>query len=226
MTKVQSIALYVILGVLIFLGKPWLQQTFINQGFSWVLSYLFPWVLVLLFSFLIAKNVFGLFKSNVRFWLPPLVFLILPALFFSMFPIYEGDFNQSGKPKDLSENQILSDVLSVKPDFEGLVCVASPNCPFCIEAVQTKIYHVFQRAKIDALVYLGFGDEDTVNKFRLNADAPEMPIVLNSNPEGGLDIDEDVIPVFIFIRDAKIVHLWRNEQLGFPALDWIESGLK
>jgi hypothetical protein len=53
-----------------------------------------------------------------------------------------------------------------------------------------------------------------------------MPIVLNSNPEGGLDIDEDVIPVFIFIRDAKIVHLWRNEQLGFPALDWIESGLK
>lgn len=225
MSKIRLAAFFFVLGITAILLQSWMQQALLIQGFSWVLTYFFPWFLVLLFSFLAALQMFGLLKSHVRFWLPIVSFLVLPSLFFAMNPIYEGDFNKSGKPKDWIENQILMDVMNLDSNFEGLVCVASPSCPFCVEAVQTKIYHVYKRGKVDALVYLGRGDTDVANQFRVNADAPEIPIVLNSAPDDGLDIDEKVIPVFLYIRDGKIIHLWRNEQLGFPALDWIESGL-
>lgn len=225
MNKFLSTLVFFLLGIATMLTNNWMQNALLTQGFSWVLSYLFPWFLILLFSLASSRSLFVSLKGKLRIWLPMVAFILLPGLFFAMNPIYEGDFNKSGKPKALTENQILSDVLRFDPDFDGLVCVASPNCPYCVEAVKTKIYRIFQRAKIDALVYLGIGDEQVAAVFREKAQAPEIPVVLNTAPDDGLDIDENVIPVFLYIRKGEIVHLWRNEQLGFPALDWIEAGL-
>lgn len=214
------------LGVLVIFGFEILQKWSIGTGFSWVFAYLLQWIIILLVSFLLARSLFKNLNSHFRIWLPILAFLILPGAFFAVNPVYQGDFNKRGLEKDISENQILTDVFNAYPDFTGFVCVASPSCPYCVEAVRTKIKFIHKREKIQTLVYLGAGDESIANQFKDLADAPDVNVVLNSNPESGIQLGESVIPVFIFIRDGKIVHLWRNEQLGYPALDWIESGLK
>lgn len=151
------------------------------------------------------------------------VFLLHLVIHFSLNPIYEGDFNKMGQTKSLVNNQILTDVLKLDSNFEGLVCVASVNCPYCIEAIRNKVNLVYERGKVNALVYLGAGDAELLRVFRVNTDAPNIPIVINSNLDGVIDIDEKAIPVFLYVKNKKIIHLWRNEQLGFPALDWIEN---
>ncbi len=198
----------------------------LKLGLSWTLAYLFGWILVLLFSaataYVCRKNILG----HTRIWVPILAFAIPLAGYFATNPIYQGDFNKTGKVKDISENAILADVLATTPDFNGLVCVASPNCPYCLEAVQTRIQVLSKRNRIDVAVYLGFGDENTVAEFKERTDSKHVPFILNSEPDTGIDIDEPVIPIFLFIKDKKIVHLWRNDEMGYPALDWIEGGLK
>lgn len=226
MSKFAKSFVYFFLGTLIVIFFGALQNSLINLGFSWVWVYLIPWLSILAFSLLSARMLFQSLTRHFRIWIPILLFFVLPSLFFLLNPVYEGDFNKSGKSVEIFENQILADVLSHNSDFSGVVCVASPSCPYCIEAVKTKINPVFKRGKINAAVYLANGNLNTINQFRMNSNAPEIPIVVNSKPELGIDIDETLIPVFLFIENKKIVHVWRNEQLGFPALDWIESGIK
>ena len=198
----------------------------ISIGWSWTFAFALPWIVVVVFSGLFAFQLRKTLKNHFRIWVPLLSFLILPGLHFALNPIYEGDLNKFGKEKNWRENQILEDVLAFDSNFEGLVCVASPNCPYCVEAVQTKINAIHQRGHTDAIVYLGSGDEQWIPFFRDKTQAREVPIILNSHPEDGIDIDENVIPVFLYIKNQTVVHLWRNEQLGFRALDWIEKQLR
>lgn len=198
----------------------------VGFGLPWTIVYIQLWVGILMFSVYTAFLCWKILKGHTRIWVPILAFVIPLASYFVASPIYEGDFNRNGSEKDIAENAILADVLTYQADFNGVVCVASPHCPFCVEAVKDKMNLVFKRQKIDVLVYLAFGDDIMVKDFRKRSEANKIPILVNSNPNSGLDIDENVIPVFLFIKNNKIVHLWRNDQLGFPALDWMEGGLK
>ena len=198
----------------------------VGFGLPWSFVYIQLWLVMLLFSVYTAILCWKILKGHTRIWVPILAFVIPLASYFAAAPIYRGDFNKSGVNQDITDNGILADVLTYKPDFDGVVCVASPHCPFCVEAVKDKMNLVFKRNKIDVLVYLAFGDDIMMQDFRKRAEAVTIPIIVNSNPNSGLDIDENVIPVFLFIKNNKIVHLWRNDQLGYPALDWMEGGLK
>jgi hypothetical protein len=198
----------------------------LNVGLPWTVLSILIWILILLLAAITAIHAFKILQGHSKFWVPILAFTIPLGSYFAANPIYEGDYNKLGTSKDIAENDILKDILGFKSDFNGLVCVASPHCPYCLEAVREKVQMLHKRNKIDVLVYMAFGDEKTIQDFRMRAESPNVPIIVNSNPNSGLDIDESVIPVFLFIKDSKIVYLWRNDQLGFPALDWIERGLK
>jgi hypothetical protein len=198
----------------------------LSLGLPWTMHYVLLWILVSVFAILTAIQCWKTLQGHPRFWATFLAFTIPLGAYFAANPIYQGDFNKYGKTQDILENDILSDVLIHNPDFSGLVCVASANCPFCIEAVREKINVMHKRNKVSTLVYISYGDSSIVEYFRELSGAPDIEIIVNSNPEGALDIDESVIPIFIFIQNGRIVHLWRNDQLGYPALDWIESGLK
>lgn len=192
----------------------------------WTFVYILLWIVIFLISALTAVLCWKTLKGRARIWVTILAFVIPLASYFAATPIYIGDFNKFGQKKDINDNGILTDVLTYKSDFDGVVCVSSLHCPFCVEAVKDKMQVLFKRNKIDILVYLAFGDDIMVQDFRKRAEALTIPIIVNSNPNAGLDIDENVIPVFLFIKNNKIVHLWRNDQLGYPALDWMEGGLK
>lgn len=225
MKKNLYLILFFALGLVIAVLHGFVFNLALRMGFSWVVAYLTPWIVVVLSSIAAAYIVFKRTNQLRRLWLPVVVFAVIPAFHFVLNPVYQGDFNKIGREIELEENLILGDVLNFNSDFDGIVCVASPSCQYCIEAVRTKIRHLHQRGKIDVLVFLGFGNDTILNQFRVDANAFELPIVLNSNPALGIDIDESVIPVFMYIREQKIIHIWRNDQLGFPALDWIENKL-
>lgn len=196
-------------------------------GLPWTLNYVLIWLLVLILSGFSAFLCYKTLKGRARFLTPVLALVIPLGFYFAAKPIYDGDFSKTGTSVNYgTENIILQDILRYKSDFKGVVCVASPYCPFCIEAVRDKMRMLDQRKKTDVAVYLPSGEANLIQHFRDKTAAHSIPIVPNSNPEVGFDIDENVIPVFLYIQNQRIVHVWRNDQLGYPALDWIENGLK
>jgi hypothetical protein len=199
----------------------------IEIGLPWTMNYVLIWIAVLIFALsagvLCLKNL----KGRIRFFVATFALIIPLVSYFAANPIYEGDFNKLGSHVDYgTENLILQDILCFKAEFKGVVCVASPSCPYCIEAVRDKIRFIHKRGKVDAAVYLPQDDGSNFKNFRAITQASDLDMLGNSRPDIGFDIDENVIPIFLYIRDGKIVHVWRNDQLGYPALDWIESDLK
>lgn len=225
MKNTTLLVIFFAIGLLSAVFHTHLFDWVVNLGMSWTFAFLLPWILVSLFAGLFAWELRKRLKQHYKIWVPLLAFLLFLGLHFSLNPIYEGDLNKFGKEKKWQENQILEDVLAYDSNFEGLVCVASPNCPYCIEAVQKKINAIHKRGHVQIIVYLGNGGEQEILLFRDRAQAFEVPIILNSHPEDGIDIDENVIPVFVYIKNQTVTHLWRNDQLGYRALDWIEKRL-
>ncbi len=199
----------------------------LSISLPWTVHYISIWIMVALFALLAAVQCWKTLRGHPRFWVTFLAFTIPLGAYFASNPIYQGDFNKLGVHVNYDhDNAILQDVLSYKSDFEGLVCVASPSCPFCIEAVRDKIQVLHKRGKVDIVVYLPNDDGTNFKNFRALSQAQDVPIIGNSRPEMGFDIEENVIPVFLYIKDNTVIHVWRNDQLGYPALDWIESRLR
>ena len=199
----------------------------LNLGLGWTLNYLLIWILILILSAHAALLCYKTLKGRAKYWTSVLALLIPLASFFAAKPVYEGDFNKFGAEVDYGQdNIILNDILNFKSDYNGIVCVASPTCPFCIEAVRDKIRFLHKRNKIDVAIYMPADDGSNFEQFRTSTQAFDVPIIANSRPDIGFDIQENVIPVFLYIQDGIVRHVWRNEQLGYPALDWIEKALK
>jgi hypothetical protein len=199
----------------------------ISFGLPWTFNYILVWFLVLFFALLAGIFCIKKLKGRIRFFLASLAIIIPLGSYFAANPIYEGDFNKRGTEVEYgADNIILQDVLNYKSDFNGLVCVASPSCPFCIESVRDKVRALHLRGKVDVAVYLPVDDGSNFKGFREITQTQNVPMIGNSRPDIGFDIEESVIPVFLYIQNGKVIHVWRNEQLGFPALDWIEKALK
>jgi len=216
------------LQILVFLPSICQESLFslmINTGTSWTFAYLAPWFFTFFIAVLISRLVFQNLTGFKRTIFAIFALLIPVVTYFGINPIYEGDFIKKGRSTEFTKNQILNDILSEDPNFDGLVCVASPNCPHCVEAVKTKMAPMHKRNQSKVFIYLAFGDQSTVENFKKQSESGQTPLIVNSDIYGALDIDETVIPVFLYIKNGQIVHLWRNDQMGYPALDWIESKL-
>lgn len=226
--KKNSVALIIFALAFMPIWKPsFLFDKLLQSNVSWTLSFLSNWIVVFVFGLLagliLYKNLIGIRKYVFSI----LVFLTPLGVYFSMNPIYEGDFRKKATSRDIDNNDILSDVLAYKKDFNGVVCVASNSCPYCVMAVRKHIRLLHSRNKVqDVLVFLSYGDETVVKEFREKTESTNVPIIVNTNVEGKIDLETAAIPAFIYIKKGKIVHQWRNDDMGYPALDWIESGLK
>ncbi len=227
MKKIILPLLFIILALTPLFFSNRLMQKLIEIKVSWTLSFLSNWIIVLMFSFLAGLILFKTMKGIKKYVFSALVFLAPLGIYFAVNPIYEGDFRKKASHLEISKNDILNDVLTYKSDFNGLVCVASNSCPYCVIAVRNHIRLLHSRNKVqDVLVFLNYGDESVVKDFREKTESPNVPIIVNSDPDGKIDLKTEAIPAFIYIKDGKIVHQWRNDDMGYPALDWIESGLK
>ena len=142
-------------------------------------------------------------------------------------PIYSGDYNKEGKAVSIEKNSLLDVILASQPNYDGLICIASPSCPFCKDAVSNRLRVMKERnPKLAIGVALFTSDSSNITRFQKETDSKNLDYFLSPDIKGTIDLCKGAFPTFIYIKNKKITHIWGNSQMGYPALDWIEAGLE
>lgn len=200
----------------------------VENNFSWTLSKLLPWMLVLvtglfgsiLLSSLITRRVW----KRIHIVSTPLILL---GFMFGLNPIYAGEFTKNGVELDVDSHELIDILNDYKPGFEGLVAVVDYNCPFCRKVTEGRLQNIYDRNEdLDLVLTLNTSDSITIENYTRETNSEKLNYVYHEPSSELLNLIEGVFPTFIFVKQGKILHKWKNSQLGFPAIDWIESKLK
>ena len=181
----------------------------------WTFSKLLPYILSLVggifFAYIFSKiqSKFGRLKYII--WLIP--FLI----YFSIHPIYEGDFSNNSTSKS-------SKSLPLKDKSSQLIVVVIPGCPFCFSSIQTmKEFHVRNsKLRIRYIVCSSEYNSSIEYKKEING---AFAIENTNEPKKWAKFVNGRFPSFVYVNKAK-VQIWSNDGFGVIAKDAIESSLK
>lgn len=200
----------------------------IENNFSWTLSKAAPWLIVLLASLIaviLIRSVFSrkLWRNVFSICLP----IVMLAFMFAMNPIYSGDYIRKGDALNIKSHVLIDIVENYKSDFNGLVAVVDYNCPFCREATKEKLRRMQDRnLNIDLALTLNTSDQTTIENYIKETDSESLKYLSHESSAELLNLTKGVFPTYFYIKNGQILHKWKNSQLGYTALDWIENGLK
>jgi hypothetical protein len=199
----------------------------VDANLSWTFSSLLTWIIVLLLSVvavLTLRNLITakLVKTLFTFLLP----LLLLGLMFAVNPIYVGDYVKKGEALNI-DNHVLLDILEdYKSDFDGIVAVVDYNCPFCRIATKERLKKIQTRNnKIDLVLTLNTSNQEIIDDYTESTESESLYYLVHQPEKDIIDLIKGAYPSFVYIKNGKIIHKWKNSELGYPALDWIESGL-
>ncbi len=191
-----------------------LELFFLDLGFSWQLSTLMPFILcVIASSFVLLgfrKYRFTNLWKNIAV---SAVTLLIPAsLYFWFYPIYRGDV------WDLSRKLTL-DQKDANTSNRSLKVYVLPNCPFCLETIET-IHLIHKRnpkLKIEYIIISGGGGGKIEKKL-----PSFVHISYQQHSKRTEEITRGSFPSFaVASQDALLV--WDNNSFGARSLDLIES---
>lgn len=216
------IGLILTLFSLLFFGK--INELAMDFGFSWTFSKLLPYLLLIISGFLLAFSSLLRWKVLLRV-LPMnralrrvlrLVIVLIPfGVGFVLHPIYEGDFSKNGEVVSTTKNY------RAFPK-NGLVMLAIPNCPYCLEGLYTmkKMKKRNPDLKLEMLVCTSDASLLTLYK---EVSAGEIKIKNTQNPDEYALLADGRFPTFIQVENRKPTYRWSNDQFGAPARDWVED---
>jgi hypothetical protein len=199
----------------------------IDANLSWTLSSLLTWVIVLLLSIFAVFALRFILKGK---WAKILFTFLLPlallGLMFAVNPIYVGDYVKKGEALNIENHVLLDIVEDYKSDFDGIVAVVDYNCPFCRIATKERLTKInLRKTDIDMVLTLNTSDLEKIEGYAASTKSKSLHY-LQHKPEADIvELIKGAFPSFVYIKNGKILHKWRNSELGFPALDWIEGGL-
>lgn len=207
------------------------RETVFNAGIdanlSWTFSSLLTWIMVLLLSVVVVLSLRTLITVK---WVKNMFILLLPlgllGLMFTVNPIYVGDYVKEGEALNIDDHVLIDIVEAYKSDFNGIVAIVDYNCPFCKIATKERLTKIQARNnKIDLVLTLNTSDQEKINRYAASTSSKSLHY-LEHKPEADIiNLIKGAYPSFIYIKNGKVVHKWRNSELGYPALDWIERGL-
>jgi hypothetical protein len=199
----------------------------IDANLSWTFSSLLTWVIVLLLSLVavIALRTF-LSKQFARVVFTVLFPLALLGLMFAVNPIYVGDYIKKSEVLNIDDHVLIDIVEDYKPAFDGIVAVVDYNCPFCRIATKERLTKIQARNnKIDLVLTLNTSDQEKINRYAASTSSKSLHYLEHKPAADIIDLIKGAYPSFVYIKNGKIIHKWKNSELGYPALDWIEGGL-
>ncbi len=207
------------------------DQTIVSWGvhsnFSWTFSKVLPWFIVLLMSLIIMTGLVRTiqkrsFKLLIGFMLP----LTLLGLMFAINPIYSADFIKKGTAREIDNHRLLEIAEAFKPNFDGIIAIVDSDCPFCRKATRDRLRIMDDRdVNIDIALTLNTADRTIIDDYIEATNSSQLDYLVHKPSEALIQLSGGVFPTFVYIKSGQIRHLWKNSELGFPALDWIESGL-
>ncbi|MBI1287655.1 MAG: hypothetical protein GC178_08765 [Flavobacteriales bacterium] len=201
----------------------------LNSG--WMMSYLFPRILIILSAVTLTSCVLLLFNAS-KFMKVVIGILIFGSCIGGYLAVnlpYIDDWNQVGTEVTNVDAPAAHPVEAFLGkqfgSYEGLVCLALPNCPHCINSIP-KLEKMQARTNKLNFSVLVFADDSTgVEQFLNHVPSTEIPVFLAPEPDATYALSRGRFPSFLYVKNGEIIHRWSNGQFGYPAMDWIEHGL-
>jgi hypothetical protein len=221
--------LFLLASTLLIIYPDYFSLKGLEYGFSWTLSMLSHWLLIALTSSLSVLICPLSFKRS--FLLKLLVPLVFLGIYFAVRPIYEADYVKRDTALEIKEHSVLTTILNKNPNYNGVVCIAMTGCGYCKIATRNYLNRLKERNKgIDVGVLLTTTDSSAIDYYISETNAGELDyFLMDNNEKASHEINELTkgrFPSFIYIKNSTILHKWSNDNLGFPALDWIENQLE
>ncbi len=201
-----------------------IEVFFLSNNFSWVAAKLGPYVyflvLGLLFSLLVVWKL--KFKGHVRILFLISLPLVMFSLYFSFYPIFQGDFSNEKKVFKRNESMI-----ELKEN--RLIILSLPGCPYCLESME-RMRIVKQRHPEITIEYkVCHGDSSAIRWFQnlygeRYKGKNDFDYSLASDVKMTSKLAAGLYPTYILTNKSSL-KVWSVEQFGMSAIDEVEEVL-
>lgn len=191
------------------------EQLLLNTSLSWTASKLLPFLLsILLGAFLVFLFRTKKFKLKALNYLKNTLIIILPfSIYFTFYPIYEGDFYNLGVSNSTKYNFPLRKTLNI---------FVLPECPFCLQTIPT-VKLLKKRNPKMKINYIIMSTKNA-RPYGIALKIPhECNIHFETDAVKSAQITHGSFPCFVLTKNKRIVKVWRTEHFGTKALDEIEA---
>jgi len=184
-------------------------------GFSFTVSKFLPYLLTIFLgivsSILIHKQISA--SKFIRIIVIILITALPFGIYFSIYPIFEGDIT--------SEGVIIRKNLDL-PKNKDLLIIALADCPFCIQSQKTiKIIHQKnKRIKAEYIIVNGT-KQDSIRYARMLLGFAGCRTVKNS-----VSLTQTIqgkFPSFILVQKGRLKKVWNNNNFSVRAWDEVVS---
>lgn len=110
-------------------------------------------------------------------------------------------------------------------EFEGVVFMALPNCPYCFQAYPDLKVLKQRNPQMDVATIVFGQDATRLEFFREHVGESDIPVFLLEDHQQATTLTQGKYPAYLYVRGGKVMYRWSNNQFGYPALDWVEQGL-
>jgi hypothetical protein len=195
-----------------------IEVFFLSNNFSWVTARLGPYacflVLGLLISFLVVWKF--KFKGHVRILFLISIPIVTLSLYFSFYPIFQGDFNNE-------KVVFLRNESMVELKENRLYVLSLPGCPYCLESME-RMRIVKQRHPEITIEYkVCHGDSSAIRWFQ-NKGKNDFDYSLASDVKMTSRLAAGLYPTYVLTNKSNLT-VWSVEQFGMLAIDKVEEVL-
>lgn len=217
-------------GLLIVFSETMSRSGLLDLHLSWTMSYLTP--IILLFVLAIGLSVTSLpllkWMKRWKFLGVLLIFGICIGAYASVNIPYLDDWMAYGNnmPNEAEENPVEVFLNGTQPEFDGLVSMVLPGCPHCEVLISKLVLLQERNPELDQVIFVFANDSTEFDSFMKGRQETNLPFHLVPEPSRSIALCRGRFPTLFYFKNGRLAHRWTNSQFGYPALDWVEAGLK
>ena len=186
------------------------ESIFLELGFSWTLAKLTPYALMVLLGFILIYTFHSRIQHKVKKWILISILGVLPfVVYFSIYPIYQGDFsNKHFTPKQLERF----------PQKLTLSIVVLPGCPYCHETISFMNALISREPKLHIRYVVVSESMAPLSLFSSKLDK-RISVIRAKNQKNWIIMAQGGFPCMMISEHSKIIYAWENDFFGVRAID-------
>ena len=215
--KLRKLIIPFTLYVLFVLFHKSITINTLNLGSSWTFSFTAPYILSLIAIFLFAYQFNSVFKQKLNSFskiISIVSFFVLGGIAFAVNPIYEGDFSNT------YDEIVITGTKEVVP--EGLTMLALPGCPHCYGRIGTLNRLLKRNPGLKIQIIFQANAESVIAEYESKL-LSNISVLVYENDKMLNQLGIRKYPAFLYNNNEGLLHKWKNDDFGNPALDFIEA---
>ncbi len=165
---------------------------------------------MVLLGYILIYTFHSRIQHKVKKWVLMSILGILPfTVYFSMYPIYQGDF---------SNKHFTQKKLERFPHKLTLSIVVLPGCPYCYETISLMNEIISREPKLN-IRYIVVSDSTVPLSFFSSKLDKRISVIRAKNQKNWIIMAQGGFPCMIMSEYDKIIYAWENDFFGVRAID-------